>query len=118
MFLKNNKSKILKYNVQSYLLNSYHWFIQYFLQILLLINFYYVSYAFTFFNPLEIYSKMSLYKSQFTIWRKIHILISGYSIFNILTNIEFEDVNESNKSIIQDKEKENIENNLSKLKTE
>lgn len=94
-YLRANKSLVIKNKIQSYVLDSYSWFHQYFLQLIMGFMYYIKPSGFTVFSPLKIYDTMSVHKTQFNWFRKLHILLSGYSYFNSYIKIEFEE--ESNE---------------------
>jgi len=107
-YMKKNKKMLMNSKVQVYLLDSYGFVFQYFLQLLCFIWFFIKPYGFIGVYFRRVYKIMSLYQSQFFWWRKAHVLFSIYSCFNTFTKIEFVDDDQDNvkEGFSNEKEKE------------
>lgn len=86
-YLKENREEIKKEGIQVYLLDSFSFISQYTF-ILPFIYFYFKEHGYFNSKLMFPYRLMQIYKSQFKLFRKVHVLISCYSYLNSFTKIE------------------------------
>ena len=87
-YLNTHLDECKKNNIKVYTLDSFNFFFQYTLIAPLLSALFKKCgfYLITFFNS---YKLMRLYKTQFNLLRKAHVVLSGYSYFNSYTRIDY-----------------------------
>ena len=86
--LENNANDLKNKGVKVYFLDSFNFVFQYTF-VLPFLNYFFKSYGYfsmTFFSS---FKWMSYYKTQFTLMRKAHVILSGYSYFNSFTKYEY-----------------------------
>jgi len=87
-FLRNNKQTIIDNKINTYILDTFPWIMQYTF-VFPLIGFYFKDYGFINKNAFYTYGLMKIHQTQFNLMRKIHTIISSYTYFNTYTKIEF-----------------------------
>ena len=87
-FLESNKDEVKSKGIKVYFLDSFNFAVQYtfFIPFMSYVFKSYGYFTMTFFSS---YKWMSFYKSQFTLMRKAHVILSGYSYFNTYTKYEY-----------------------------
>ena len=90
-YLKNHLEESKNKGLKIYTLDSFNFIMQY-TQFFPLFSFIFKKYGYfsmTFFNS---YKWMRLYKTQFNLLRKAHVILSCYSYYNSYTKIELKDI--------------------------
>ena len=87
-YIQKNTEELRNKGIKIFTLDSYNFLIQYTIQIpglLALVK----SYSYFSLTFLTSYNLMSLYKTQFNLLRRAHVVLSGYSYFNSFSKIEY-----------------------------
>ena len=86
-YAKENKKFIEEHNINIYFLSSYNFIFQY-MSVLPFVNYLFKKHSFFTFGTFSAYKWMSLYKSQFTLIRRLHTVFSSYNFVNSFTKYE------------------------------
>lgn len=86
-YLKSDKPRLREKKIGTYLLDSFNPLTQYTF-LLPFLFFYFKEFGFINRNPTTTYKLMTIHRSQFNWYRKLHTLFSGYAYFNSYTKIE------------------------------
>ena len=87
-YLKNHLNEVKNKKIKIYALDSFNFIFQY-TAILPLLSTLFKKYSYFSMTFFKSYKWMRLYKSQFNLLRKAHVILSSYSYFNSYSKIEY-----------------------------